>query len=92
MFSQSLPLPKPEGLRGLRVQVEQGWNEQVLAASVEHPWRGNPVLSHATARTSQTQPPLCVKLVPADENALKMCFCLEKMGECVFTCIIKCSF
>lgn len=78
MFSQSLPLPKPEGLCGLRVQAEQGWNEQALAASVEHPWRGDPVLSHATARTSQTQPPLCVKLVPADKNALRCVFAWRK--------------
>lgn len=44
--------PKPQGLRA---QVEQGWNVQ---AWLEQPWR-DPVLSHAAARTSQTQAALC---------------------------------
>lgn len=38
--------------------------------AVEQPCRG----SCAAARTSETQPSLCVKLVPADENALRCVF------------------
>lgn len=43
------------------------------ALAVGQPWR-DPVLSPAAARTSQTQAALCVKLVPADENALRCVF------------------
>lgn len=38
------------------------------------PLEGDPVLSHAAARTAQTQAALCGKLVPADGNALRCVF------------------
>lgn len=70
------PVPLPRGSVGSVGSVSRCSRDGMSRPGCQRgaPLEGGPVLSHATARASQAQPALRVKLVPADENALRCVF------------------